>query len=394
MKAVTSKQGPSESPGAAEAGGGRRLHLDWLDGLRGLAALYVVFHHIAGHITGPGKHIRHLPINPLFGFGHYAVDVFIVLSGFCLMIPISMAGGVLKGGAKNFFARRALRILPTYYAALALSAILGLTIISAETNTHWDASLPVDGRSILAHLFLLQDVWKSTSASINHVMWSISVEWRIYFLFPLMVIAAQRYGALKTTIVAVLGSYAVWGVLTRVPQINTNPVGTSPYYVGLFALGMLACDWSLGQNREQSLGKKPILFGTAFIALLVAVFSFGKFGGGRLVPLQFMSLFVGLSTAGLLLAVGRGYLPRIGKLLSWKPIVVLGTFGYSLYLFHAPLIQVLWLYVVKPMNLAVPKQEALLYALSPVIVGGCYVFYLLFEKPVTKMLARRKVSKA
>ena len=64
-------------------------HLDFLDGLRACAALYVVFHHAAlnlpeGSIAGP----LNVALRKALGQGHYAVDVFIVLSGYCLMLPV------------------------------------------------------------------------------------------------------------------------------------------------------------------------------------------------------------------------------------------------------------------------------------------------------------------
>jgi peptidoglycan/LPS O-acetylase OafA/YrhL len=117
-------------------------------------------------------------------FAREAVALFIVLSGFCLMLPVVRHGAEIQGGAWQFFKRRARRILPPYYFALAISLLLIWTVIGQKTNTHWDASLPADGKAIWTHLLLLQDVFQDTSARINHVMWSISVEWRIYFLFP------------------------------------------------------------------------------------------------------------------------------------------------------------------------------------------------------------------
>ena len=57
-------------------------------------------------------------------YGHLAVDVFIVLSGFCLMLPVARSGGALADGARGFFVRRARRILPPYFAAFTISVAL------------------------------------------------------------------------------------------------------------------------------------------------------------------------------------------------------------------------------------------------------------------------------
>src|SRR6186713_3008000 len=94
--------------------------LEYLDGLRALAAIYVVlFHAGVGFLDSE---------RPLAGFartlqrglsyGHDAVAVFIVLSGYCLMLPVARADGQFVRGVPNYFARRAWRILPPYFAAL------------------------------------------------------------------------------------------------------------------------------------------------------------------------------------------------------------------------------------------------------------------------------------
>ena len=103
-----------------------RLRLDFLDGLRGLAALYVLLYHAS---LRAGVLAAAAPAQPvakaisvlhfcLLGYGHLAVAVFIVLSGYCLMLPVARTeGAVLPGGALAFIQRRARRILPPYYAA-------------------------------------------------------------------------------------------------------------------------------------------------------------------------------------------------------------------------------------------------------------------------------------
>ena len=154
-----------------------RRHLDYLDGLRALAAVYVLLGHALLQVNfshqRPGVFAR--GFLSIFLFGHEAVDLFIVLSGFCLMLPVARGDGALRGGAWNFFQRRAWRIVPPYYAAMTLSLLLIWSCIGQKTGTHWDISIPVTGRSILTHLLLLQDAL-GDEASINHAFWSISVE--------------------------------------------------------------------------------------------------------------------------------------------------------------------------------------------------------------------------
>ena len=104
-----------------------RLRLGFLDGLRGLAALYVLNHHIIKDIgwrhysTGDWPWPVAAAIN-LMTYGHFAVGLFIVLSGFCLMLPVLRAPGhAVPGGFRGFFGRPVRRILPAYYEDQGLS---------------------------------------------------------------------------------------------------------------------------------------------------------------------------------------------------------------------------------------------------------------------------------
>src|SRR6185312_12443555 len=88
------------------------------DGVRGLAALYVVIDHVFLRAF-PGYPVDRAPFwAGWFIYGRFAVVVFIVLSGFSLALSPARHGWRL-GGASRFAYRRARRILPAYWAALA-----------------------------------------------------------------------------------------------------------------------------------------------------------------------------------------------------------------------------------------------------------------------------------
>ena len=87
---------------------------NFLDGIRALAALYVVVHHAAAEIflspERQGLSPELIGYWKYFSFERFAVDAFIVLSGFCLMLP------ALKPSLAGFFLRRFRRIYPPYLA--------------------------------------------------------------------------------------------------------------------------------------------------------------------------------------------------------------------------------------------------------------------------------------
>jgi peptidoglycan/LPS O-acetylase OafA/YrhL len=142
-----------------------RLHLPVLDGVRGLAALYVALFHALGY-TGYIDTLRTQTLSipmallaAVLDYGTYAVPVFIVLSGFCLMLPLAQRETLhIPGGIGSFLSRRAWRILPAYYAALLLNlALIALVpVLQTQQNTSWDNKVPVTIGAIVSHL-LLQD---------------------------------------------------------------------------------------------------------------------------------------------------------------------------------------------------------------------------------------------
>ena len=91
------------------------LRVRFLDGIRGLAALYVVIHHAYLEVAVKAQFselIHRLgPINFLFDSGKLAVDIFIVLSGYALMLPVVRAGGRIRS-LPDYIRRRCRRILP------------------------------------------------------------------------------------------------------------------------------------------------------------------------------------------------------------------------------------------------------------------------------------------
>jgi peptidoglycan/LPS O-acetylase OafA/YrhL len=355
-------------------------HLHFLDGLRAIAACYVVAHHALLQSPSEGSS----KLLSLFGttliYGHYAVTVFIVLSGFCLMLPVTKSGE-LSGGALNFFKRRALRILPPYYLAMAFSLLLIATLIGQPTNSHWDVCLPVTPQNLISHLLLLQDILLDHSAKINHVFWSISVEWRIYLLFPLMLLAWMKWGVLPTLILTLLVSYIAQYSLGYTP-FNSNSYGMCLHYIGLFVIGMLACELAYS-DKKQFVWFNNLPWGR--IAVFLFVVSAIIVRKLYTIPFYVTDFIVALWILCALVSLSKQPATISYKILTWPPLVFIGTFAYSIYLVHAPILQVLTQYVIKPLNLSPVTSkttEIVFGTICSVFVS--YFFYLACERPFVR----------
>lgn len=365
----------------------RSGHLDFVTGLRGLAAFFVLLSHVWYEIWpavappyGYGRHpegVTALLTGWLY-YGHFGVVVFIVLSGFCLMLPVLGNGGYLRGGAAGFLARRAWRILPPYYAAMILALLMIWLWIGTRTGTQWDISIPVTSTGILSHLLLLQDVVEPTQ--INYVFWSIAVEVHLYLLFPALVWSWRRFGAMRTTAAACA---VVYGVILLLEAADWREV--PPAFVGLcayFLFGMAAADRFV---RMRSDGGDGLPWSRISLALTASVVILCAAWGREVAESHFAILdtLCALATVGLLLAAGRpGAGQRLRRALGSARLVWLGTFSYSLYLMHAPILHLVWTTTIDPWFAADGAQFLALLLLGvPAGVAGAWLFFLAFERP-------------
>ncbi len=356
-----------------------RPHLDFLDGIRALAALWVVLSHtweaqfgVAAHRGLTGLLTNWMP------YAHLAVDVFIVLSGFCLTLPVARRG-VIDGGARRFFFKRARRILPPFYACLALSVPLAL-LARALGAAHTNALSP---QAIAANLLLLQDVFPHWN-TLNPPLWSVAVEWKIYFFFPLLVWVWRRAGPLPTLALSALGGYGLALALYRAsPGIALGHA--CPWYLFLFALGLCAAPFAFADGRGRFLWGWIAGASAAVLAGLLWLFPITGEGSALFeAHLPAIDAAAGVLTASALIALSRQLgQPRPGPalaLLSWRPLVRIGTFAYSIYLMHAPIL-LIFVTLAAHLHSRALAIAALVGLGIPAIVGLCFLFFLVFERP-------------
>ena len=342
----------------------------WLDGVRGAAALFVVLHHtwLAA--------FQHFPENrgPWWlgwaVYGHLAVAVFIVVSGFSLGLAPARRGGSLSGGTGTFLRRRAWRILPPYWAALVLSMVIVVLLTGPRTGA------TVTAKTALVYGTLVQDVIGAPVP--NGVFWSIAIEWQIYFLFPLILWLGRRYGlrlAVGVTLVAAVLAHAAAQTVPHLARLDQ----LLPQFLGLFVLGVVAARATV--SPPTPLVRRLLMLGAAalagtFVALAATVgptWVTGHFFG--------IDLLVGGAAAGLLALMAAGAARPARQVFGSRPLLFLGLFSYSIYLVHAPLLETVWLYAVQPLKLAPLAAYGVLLATVPVVLAGCYLFFRVFEAP-------------
>ena len=208
-----------------------RTRLGGLDGIRGLAALFVVVNHIFLRAF-PGYPVDNAPFwAGWFIYGRFAVVVFIVLSGFSLALSPARRGWRL-GSVSRFAYRRARRVLPPYWAALALSLAVAWLIVPPPGQ-----GLPTS-TSVAANGLLVQNILLAPSP--NRSFWSMAVEAQLYIFFPLLLLTVRRFGAVVMVGGVTLIVAAVGIVGPHVSKLDTFVIQSAPDLAALFAIGILA----------------------------------------------------------------------------------------------------------------------------------------------------------
>lgn len=363
-----------------------RLHLKFVDGLRALAALYVVLGHAwLQSWPGPGSEQRPagwtLHLTGWLSYGIFAVVFFIAISGFCLMLPVLTQQSTLgEGGARRFFLRRARRILPPYYMALLLSIVLVATCLHSVTHSVFDVSLPMTRAGIISHLLLVHNLNDKTANQINLPMWSIAVECQIYLLFPVLVALRRRIG-----MPAVLAATYLTSITIQSWVEHTSFWGLKPEFLFVFALGMYAAEIAVGPPKR-------VFIWIGCIAALVLLVLFQR---DWLTELGVTELVVGVFAMCILVLCVHWPRNPIARITSLEFIAKIGLFSYSLYLVHFPLQQLIWVYVVRPLHLG--KLATFLVMATggtALVVLLAFTFYLLFERPFCNAQSNRKTGQA
>ena len=385
----------------------RTSRLEFADGIRGLAALYIVLYHallavlISGH--GMGLHPLVHGYTAWMQFGNFGVAVFIVLSGFCLTVPVAASSRrEIAGGIRGFLTRRARRILPPYYAGLALSALMVLLLPALATpRPHsWHSfALPVwDLEVILSHLFLVHNLSPEWALKINPSLWTVGTEVQLYLLFCLVLVPVwRRFGML-----AALGAGFAVGLVPFL-LVSKPSALPSPWYPGLFAIGMAAALIALGEGRLESSLRKRIPWGgtaTVFCLLIALVAALGLENTRG--SLSYSNLLVGGALAALLVYGSGcvrgdipGPMPGLLRFLQSRPLAFLGAISYSLYVIHEPVLRAMHFYLHGAGSSPIQAYLTLLLVGVPVCLGAAYLFHCAVERrsqprPATTPEPKRK----
>ncbi len=289
-----------------------------IDGLRAVAVLVVVFHHM-----GLGW----------FGGGFIGVDIFFVISGFLigglLMSELNETGRI---DFRHFYERRIRRILPALLSVVLVTCLGSYLLLSPDDLLRVAQSVPGALLFFANHHFWSATNYFVAQSSANPLLhtWSLAVEEQFYIALPLLLIltAAHRYAR------AILW----WGILpaslvTSQWLLSTDP--TAAFYLlpsRLWEL-LLGVIIAVAPRLEMNRYAATVLSLVAAGAIAAAVVFISD-----TVPFPGVVALAPCVAAAWLIYIGHSPTP-LHRLLAFKPVRGIGLISYSLYLWHWPILQ-------------------------------------------------------
>ena len=355
----------ASAPGSIDSTSPSSGYIPFIDGLRAIAVLAVVIHHL----------------NPVWLPGGFAgVDVFFVISGFVVSASVSRWRGGLAPFLSFFYARRLLRIGPALIACLIVTTIAFTVFVptawlssSVDATGSW-AFFGVSNLYLAAH----QESYYSPTTAFNPYThtWSLGVEEQFYLVFPLLFFAWTRGGRWRLVAIAAFlmaGSASLLHGAARAtvdPDVSFYLVTTRFWELAAGVLLFMRVDrarrkrtWSARSSRLFGIAAGLSLGLTAF-TLASATF---PFPGAVPAVLGVLGVIGFLDRAG-----ARSLLARA---LSSPPARYVGTRSYAIYLWHWPVIVLMrWTCGV--------DSAALILVAALVTVLAAELSYRAIERPI------------
>jgi peptidoglycan/LPS O-acetylase OafA/YrhL len=309
-----------------------------LDGIRGLAIIFVMLHHFEPLIPPSNLLVRSIKLT--FSFGWAGVDLFFALSGF-LITGILLDTRKADNYFSAFYAKRILRIFPLYYS------VLTVILVAASFKHPRPLSVPLVEDQKLYYLYLTNwlVLWKGKWGSnvLGH-FWSLAVEEQFYLIWPFCVWLLVRR---KLAILAIMAS--VTALLFRILWVaHTGPdqaiVMATVSRMDSLLCGALAA-MLFRDIRLLSVVRKW-LPGAAFVAILtffggVSLSQIVHGPGGDLLFAEsfgFSLLAVGFSSLVLYAAASDGAATFLQRVLGNGVLTDFGKYSYGIYVYHVPIL--------------------------------------------------------
>ena len=307
-----------------------------LDGLRGVAVLLVIVAH------GSQKHL--LPKAFAFSGGMLGVVIFFVLSGFLIThLLLKEQAQTGRISLANFYARRALRIWPLYFAALGAYFFVLPLIDPGNFGSIYSRPGRLGSGSyydVLGYAFFLQNyVFAVRDMHLGlGVLWSLAVEEHFYVFWPLLLVVLRGRWLVSSLVCVAIATFG----LRMLTFFGVLPENTSVWHMTHTALDGLAAGYIIGCLYHSRPGLLKALSRHRSLYLLGwALLLFLGWAELRHMPLsptlpagEYYKIVLSTLAAAVIVSYLVGRADSSSLVLCSRPLIYVGKVSYGIYVLH------------------------------------------------------------
>lgn len=378
-----------------------KIRLEAIDGLRALAILMVYTYHVWQFGDTPALRVGIASFGAIIGQFASGVDLFMVLSGFCLFWPLASKPQNLQNWSNTDYARRRIRrIIPPYYAAITFFLLLPYV---CEFLFHlFGRPLHVNSPGIwqiVTHLTFTHSLFPSTWAGIEAAFWSLGLEAQFYLVFPLVVLAVRKWGIVPVTASMIMLSVVYRFAMTAAIGDRPYPIPflASVFFIGRwmqFAAGMIAAHIVARHSRT---GRKlPPAIGLMLVSAALVLYAVAVASSGATTSFPVRDFLLAIAFAAAIVGLTASH-SRVNIVFENRFVAGLGFISYSLFLIHQKTIYGFSELLKQVLHLGGNSRFALMMTLGfAIVLGISYLFFLLFERPFlnSKQTAKKSVGQS
>jgi len=345
-----------------------RGHIPALDAIRGLAIVLVTLYRFGGGGEGPARVIEH---SALIDLGQRGVDLFFVLSGFLITGILCDAKG-REHYFRNFYVRRALRIFPLYYGALAF-ALFVLPALAPDATAAFQPAIDNQAWLWLYGANVLQAIRGSWCLGpLNH-FWSLAIEEHFYLLWPAVIFFTSRQSAIRLCGLLFIGSVAARAAWLATGGNDVAAGVLTPLRMDGLVLG----GWIALAARCQGGFGRLSPWAWLGLCLLLPLALLADLTDRRLLGMR-NAAWAGTCGAILILVMAAPRQSPLAVLGSSRVLQFFGKYSYAMYVFQLPLV-----YLLAP----IISAGALATALHSAFLGQAAYAAILFAVTTLAALA-------
>ncbi len=369
-------------------------HYELLDGLRGVAALLVVFYHIfEGFSFAELTNAAGDGIITTLNHGHIAVDFFFILSGFVISYAYDDRWGRMSVG--DFFKRRLIRLHPM----VVMGALVGAATFAVVGCHQWDGDVTPTGLVVLALLLTMFMVpalpglpyevrGNGEMFPLNGPAWSLFFEYIGNILYALFIRRLSTKAlAVLAVVLGVAHAYFFVGDVSGYGSVGVGwTIDNVNFWGGLvrmlfpFTMGMLLARTFVPRKIKGAFWISTIM--------LIAIFSVPYIAWDSSISVNSLyevvciaSIFPLIVWMGACGVCCNGVTARINK--------ILGDISYPLYIVHYPLMYIFYAWLIEEKHYTLGDTWPVVMMVVAASVLLAFLLLKFYDEPVRRLLARK-----